>query len=173
MRNRLANVLLCSMCAVLILGFIPRKRISRSTVQIDTKGRFQYSTTFILSPQRSDIFDDSSRRLSSSRLTAKLSSQNVGQAAFKLEKFLIQTRRAFIAIALVPAMIGSKVVSSAADDELAKFAAAGHSVSVDGNCFLTKCHSETVGCANDRTCLKGLSCLTRYEYLAKSKSSEG
>ena len=153
------NVLLCSMCVALILGFIPRNRIHRSTVQIDTKGRFEYSTTFILS--RSDAFTDNSRRLSSWRLSAKSSHQSVGQVASKLEKFMIQTRRAFIAIALIPAMIGSKAVTSLADDELAKFAAAGHSVSVDGNCFLTKCHSETVGCANDRTCLKGLSCLTR------------
>ena len=156
------NVLLCSMCVALILGFIPRNRIHRSSVYIDTKGRFEYSTTFVLSPQR---FGGNSRRLSSSKLTAKMSTQSVGRAASKLEKLMIQTRRAFIAIALVPVMIGFKVVSCAADDELAKFAAAGHSVSVDGNCFLTKCHSETVKCANDRTCLKGLSCLTRYVHL--------
>ena len=155
------NVLLCSTCVALILGFIPRNRIHRSTVQIDTKGRFEYSTTFILSPQRYDAIAGNSGRLSSWRLSAKSSHQSVGRVASKLEKFMIQTRRAFIAIALVPAMIGSKAVTSLADDELAKFAAAGHSVSVDGNCFLTKCHSETVGCANDRTCLKGLSCLTR------------
>jgi hypothetical protein len=38
----------------------------------------------------------------------------------------------------------------------------GHKVGVDGQCFIKKCPFETSKCANDRTCLKGLSCLARY-----------
>lgn len=52
-------------------------------------------------------------------------------------------------------------VSVKADDELAKFAAEGNSVGVDGSCFMKKCALETTSCANDPTCLKGLSCLAR------------
>ena len=47
------------------------------------------------------------------------------------------------------------------DDELAKFAAEGNTVGVDGQCFMRKCSLETAKCANDQTCLKGLSCLAR------------
>eukprot|EP01035_Chromulina_nebulosa_P018846 gene18846-24631_t len=55
-------------------------------------------------------------------------------------------------------MFGSPAI---ADDELAKFAADGNTVGVDGQCFLRKCSLETAKCANDPTCLKGLSCLAR------------
>lgn len=48
-----------------------------------------------------------------------------------------------------------------ADDELAKFAAEGNKVNVDGQCFFKKCALETSACANDASCLKGLSCLAR------------
>ena len=48
-----------------------------------------------------------------------------------------------------------------ADDELAKFAAEGNAVAVDGECFIKKCALETSACANDPSCLKGLSCLAR------------
>lgn len=49
------------------------------------------------------------------------------------------------------------------DDELAKYAAEGNKVGVDGQCFLKKCAIETSLCANEPTCLKGLSCLARYD----------
>jgi hypothetical protein len=52
-------------------------------------------------------------------------------------------------------------MSVRADDELAKFAAEGNAVGVDGTCFMKKCALETSSCANDPTCLKGLSCLAR------------
>ncbi len=48
-----------------------------------------------------------------------------------------------------------------ADDELAKYAAEGNAVAVDGRCFMKKCALETSSCANDPSCLKGLSCLAR------------
>lgn len=48
-----------------------------------------------------------------------------------------------------------------ADDELAKYAAAGNSVGVDGKCFFKKCSVQTLSCANDQTCVKGLACLAR------------
>lgn len=50
-----------------------------------------------------------------------------------------------------------------ADDELAQYAAEGHKVGVDGQCFLRKCALETTSCANDPSanCLKGLACLAR------------
>lgn len=48
-----------------------------------------------------------------------------------------------------------------ADDELAKYAAEGNAVTVDGECFIKKCALETSSCANDPSCLKGLSCLAR------------
>ena len=54
--------------------------------------------------------------------------------------------------------------SAVADDELAQYAAEGHKVGVDGQCFMRKCALETSSCANDPSanCLKGLSCLARY-----------
>jgi hypothetical protein len=54
------------------------------------------------------------------------------------------------------------VQSVVADDELAKFAAEGNKVSVDGQCFFKKCALETSACANNPNCLKGLSCLARF-----------
>eukprot|EP01036_Dinobryon_divergens_P024742 gene24742-33216_t len=53
--------------------------------------------------------------------------------------------------------------SAVADDELAQYAAEGHKVGVDGQCFMRKCALETSSCANDPSanCLKGLSCLAR------------
>ena len=52
-------------------------------------------------------------------------------------------------------------VQSNADDELAKYAAAGNKVGVDGQCFFKKCALETSSCANNPSCLKGLACLAR------------
>lgn len=78
-----------------------------------------------------------------------------------LSRFWKRARRMFVATALIPVVLGAGIIHSRADDELAKFAAAGNTVGVDGKCFLTQCSSETAECANDRTCLKGLSCLAR------------
>ncbi|KAJ1430048.1 hypothetical protein B484DRAFT_347895 [Ochromonadaceae sp. CCMP2298] len=63
------------------------------------------------------------------------------------------------ALMLIPLLLGG--VPSRADDELAKYAAEGNKVAVDGQCFIKKCALETSGCANDPSCLKGLSCLAR------------
>jgi hypothetical protein len=59
--------------------------------------------------------------------------------------------------------MGSPMVPGSAwgDDELAKYAAEGNTVAVDGECFIKKCALETSACANDPNCLKGLSCLAR------------
>jgi len=57
---------------------------------------------------------------------------------------------------IMPALLPAR-----ADDELAKFAAEGNAVGVDGTCFMKKCALETTSCANDPSCLKGLSCLAR------------
>ena len=81
--------------------------------------------------------------------------------AVALHKFWKNARRMFVATALIPCVLGAGIIHSRADDELAKFAAAGNTVGVDGKCFLTQCSSETADCGNDRTCLKGLSCLAR------------
>ena len=83
---------------------------------------------------------------------------NVGELT---NTFWHKARRAFVAVALLPVLLGAGISPSNADDELAKFAAAGNTVGVDGKCFLTQCPLETAQCANDRTCLKGLSCLAR------------
>ena len=48
---------------------------------------------------------------------------------------------------------------SRADDELAKYAADGNTVGVDGECFVKKCSLESVKCASDQNCIKGLACL--------------
>ena len=53
-----------------------------------------------------------------------------------------------------------------ADDELAKYAAEGNSVGVDGKCFFKKCSLETARCGNDPSCLKGLSCLARFVWFS-------
>ena len=65
----------------------------------------------------------------------------------------------FMSLSLLLPGMGS--LPSYADDELAKYAAEGNSVAVDGECFIKKCALETSKCANDPNCLKGLSCLAR------------
>ena len=58
--------------------------------------------------------------------------------------------------------VGSSSLSPVyADDELARYAAEGNKVGVDGQCFMRQCALETATCANDPNCLKGLSCLAR------------
>eukprot|EP01038_Epipyxis_sp_PR26KG_P009534 gene9534-12842_t len=64
------------------------------------------------------------------------------------------------ALLLCPILLGGSMAVNA-DDELAKYAAEGNTVGVDGQCFMRKCALETSKCANDPTCLKGLSCLAR------------
>jgi hypothetical protein len=64
------------------------------------------------------------------------------------------------ALMLLPLLLGAPS-RSGADDELAKYAAEGNKVGVDGQCFIKKCALETSSCANDPNCLKGLSCLAR------------
>ena len=69
-------------------------------------------------------------------------------------------RKTMAILTLIPALLGGGVISRA-DDELAKYAAEGNSVGVDGSCFLKKCAIETSQCASDLSCLKGLRCLAR------------
>ena len=69
-------------------------------------------------------------------------------------------RKKIAVAAFIPAiLIGSPAL---ADDELARYAAEGNVVGVDGTCFFKKCALETSACGNDPSCLKGLSCLARY-----------
>lgn len=63
-------------------------------------------------------------------------------------------------MALLPLFLNGPLPARA-DDELAKFAAEGNKVGVDGTCFFRKCALETASCGNDPSCLKGLSCLAR------------
>mmetsp|Transcript_25172 Transcript_25172/g.42126 ORF Transcript_25172/g.42126 Transcript_25172/m.42126 type:complete len:513 (-) Transcript_25172:408-1946(-) len=65
------------------------------------------------------------------------------------------------ALLLVSPFVLGGGLSVNADDELAKYAAEGNKVGVDGECFFKKCALETTSCANDPNCLKGLSCLAR------------
>jgi len=75
------------------------------------------------------------------------------------DNFIHNIPKTIASLLMIPfLMFGSPAI---ADDELAKFAADGNSVGVDGQCFLRKCSLETAKCANDPTCLKGLSCLAR------------
>eukprot|EP00599_Poterioochromonas_sp_BG-1_P003521 CAMPEP_0173143820 /NCGR_PEP_ID=MMETSP1105-20130129/6885_1 /TAXON_ID=2985 /ORGANISM="Ochromonas sp., Strain BG-1" /LENGTH=451 /DNA_ID=CAMNT_0014057423 /DNA_START=522 /DNA_END=1873 /DNA_ORIENTATION=+ len=63
-------------------------------------------------------------------------------------------------MALLPIFLNGPLPARS-DDELAKFAAEGNKVGVDGTCFFRKCALETASCGNDPSCLKGLSCLAR------------
>ena len=67
-------------------------------------------------------------------------------------------RKTVATVALLPFLFTSPL---RADDELARYAAEGNSVGVDGQCFLKKCAIETSQCASDLSCLKGLRCLAR------------
>ena len=58
-------------------------------------------------------------------------------------------------------LIGLITGPSHAEDELAKYAAEGNTVGVDGKCFMSKCAFETASCVNNVDCVKGLSCLAR------------
>ena len=80
------------------------------------------------------------------------------------QQSLAEKAKMVLATGMMMLTMGSPLgtLSSAyADDELAKYAAEGNTVAVDGECFIKKCALETSSCANDPSCLKGLSCLAR------------
>lgn len=162
MKNRRWSFILSCICASLVMGFPGRLQPHLRTAHLDTQ-----SITDFLKPNsvhsqnlgtpvcnlQSDTFE---------RMGAELSKWSSSDSVDKTNTLWKRAKRAVIAIALIPAFLAANTMNSYADDELAKFAAAGHSVGVDGKCFLTKCPLETAECANDRTCLKGLSCLARF-----------
>jgi hypothetical protein len=161
MRNRWSFILSC-ICASLVMGFPRRLQPNMRTGHLDTQsiGEFLKSNSIHsqnLGTPLCNLQSDISDKIGT-EFTKWIPSDSVDKAATLWKK----ARRAFVAIALIPAVLAANAVNSYADDELAKFAAAGHSVGVDGKCFLTKCPLETAECANDRTCLKGLSCLARF-----------
>ena len=100
-----------------------------------------------------------SSKSSSSLVLATTLRENWQHVSRFLQQHEVHIKKS-LAIAMVMPMIlmGS---ASYADDELAKYAAEGNAVGVDGQCFMKKCAIETSRCANDPTCLKGLSCLAR------------
>lgn len=75
----------------------------------------------------------------------------------KLTDLLRKT--AAIALTSFPLLFGGSFLR--ADDELAKFAAEGNEVGVDGQCFFKKCALDSYQCASDSNCLKGLACLSK------------
>lgn len=164
MRNRRWSLILSCICVSFVIGFPRHLQHHARLGHLDTHsiGDFfksnsvhsQYSGT-PLSNLESDISDFDKIGI---ELTKWTSYDHVEKTTTLWKK----ARRAFVSIALIPAVLAANAINSYADDELAKFAAAGHSVGVDGKCFLTKCPLETAECANDRTCLKGLSCLARF-----------
>ena len=83
------------------------------------------------------------------------------------DSLLDKLKKTTITTLLIPSLLFgtvptlNNVQSVRADDELARFAAEGNDVGVDGTCFMKKCSLETAKCANDPNCLKGLSCLAR------------
>lgn len=172
MRNRRWNLILSCICVSFVMGFPRHLQHHTRSGHLDTHsiGDFfktnsvhsQYSGT-PLSNLESDITD---------KIGIELTKWTSCDPAEKTTTLWKKARRAFVSIALIPAVLAANAINSYADDELAKFAAAGHSVGVDGKCFLTKCPLETAECANDRTCLKGLSCLARFAcYLSPSHFS--
>eukprot|EP00981_Chlorochromonas_danica_P007703 scaffold1869_cov163-Ochromonas_danica.AAC.15 len=88
-----------------------------------------------------------------------LSSQPPSEERWKMAKWLSKVAATLF---LAPMLtFGHATPYVRADDELAKYAAEGNKVGVDGQCFMRKCAVETVNCANDPNCFKGLSCLAR------------
>jgi hypothetical protein len=113
--------------------------------------------SFVISSQ-SYLVPHTSKHEKSAYTTAFLSNDMkehfVSNALVKLRKF-------FISAVIAPSFLFTFQHPTFADDELAKFAAEGNKVGVDGQCFFKKCALETSACANDPNCLKGLSCLAR------------
>lgn len=162
MRSRRWSFILSCVCASLVMGFPRRLQPSMRPGHLDAQsiGDFLKSNSIYsqnLGTPLCNFKSDTFQKIGT-EFTKWTSCDSVDRTATLWKK----ARRAFVAIALIPAVLAANAVNSYADDELAKFAAAGHSVGVDGKCFLTKCPLETAECANDRTCLKGLSCLARF-----------
>ena len=84
---------------------------------------------------------------------------NNNHPKIKTENFLSITRKLLSLTILLPYIVFNSYAH--ADDELAKYAAEGNNVGVDGQCFMKKCAIESYNCASDPNCVKGLSCLAR------------
>ena len=82
-----------------------------------------------------------------------------------IDNFWLNMKKVLVSISILPLLVTSSTTilpqTVRADDELAKYAAEGNEVGVDGQCFMKKCALQTTACANDPNCLKGLSCLAR------------
>ena len=85
---------------------------------------------------------------------------NMDANQYQLSRWSTKIRKTMAVLTLIPVLFGGSIMSRA-DDELAKYAAEGNTVGVDGQCFLKKCAIETSQCASDLSCLKGLRCLAR------------
>jgi hypothetical protein len=70
-------------------------------------------------------------------------------------------KKALAMVVVGPMLLNGYRHTASADDELATFAAAGNKIGVDAQCFINKCLVETTKCANNPSCMKGLSCLAR------------
>ena len=79
------------------------------------------------------------------------------------EFFWTALKRTVAIATIIPSLLVAPLQSKS-DDELARYAAEGNAVGVDGQCFMKKCALETSKCANDPNCLKGLACLARFEH---------
>jgi hypothetical protein len=80
------------------------------------------------------------------------------------DSYNVGSLKKIIAKGLFSLFLASSILSPGsvrAEDELAAYAAQGHEVGVDGQCFMKKCALETSRCANNPNCLKGLACLAR------------
>ena len=154
-------------CTSLVLGFAPLRPLYQKSSHMtahDSRGHAARSDYLQILSTRNiplNMITDRTSYLTNSLPSSILKfTENISKINSH-GTFLQKAKRTFLAIAIVPLLLGTSILSANADDELAKFAAAGNSVGVDGKCFLTKCPLETSACANDRTCLKGLSCLAR------------
>jgi hypothetical protein len=94
-------------------------------------------------------------------LEAPSQTERIGKTAVMGSPIGKGIRKMIASLAILPALFGGPVMPVHADDELARYAAAGNEVGVDGQCFMKKCPVETSKCASDLSCLKGLSCLAR------------
>jgi hypothetical protein len=111
--------------------------------------------------------------LNKSRIYSNLKNENDNNKNNKILKndkniynFWNNIKKVLVSISILPLLVSSSTIILPsqivrADDELAKYAAEGNEVGVDGQCFMKKCALQTSACANDPNCLKGLSCLAR------------
>ena len=154
------------------MGFTPQKQRYQLVAQQDFRENTD-STVYNQYLGHFGIRISAMKMQSAGKSTYQSAGLRMDENVAMVSNFWRKARQTFVAVALIPLLLGVSASSSRADDELAKFAAAGHTVGVDGKCFLQKCPLETSECANDRTCLKGLSCLARYiEILLQAHSSE-